>query len=390
MKTDLLTAEHPSATDWRREWFEFEDVAYMNVASQAPMPRVSIRAAQAAIEWKKYPHTLPEDVQTGLVGKVRELLAKMICAEAGEIAVTTGASTGLAVVAQGIEWRPDDEVLIARGEFPAHFATWLPMQESGRLRVRVVAPRERFLTTDDLIAAIGPRTRLVSTSLVRFDNAACCDAAKLASAVHAANGMLLLDVSQCVGAMPISVADLGADFLVAAGYKWLLSPYGTGFFWARQARIAEMRLGPAYWTATESAEAFHKLSGEDIKLTKEARRWDAPETSSFFNLAPMQASLEFLIRIGVQTVWEHNRALIAQIVERLPLDRCVLASPADPKLRGPFLCIAARNAAHTPDLYEKLRAAGVIVALREGALRIAPHLYNTERDIDRLIKVLTA
>jgi selenocysteine lyase/cysteine desulfurase len=390
MKSEQVASERSSATDWRTEWFEFDDVAYLNAAGQAPMPRVSIRAAQTAIEWKKYPHKIPDDVEHGLVGRVRELLARMIGADTSEIAVTTGASSGLAVVAHGIEWRPDDEVLIARGEFPAHFATWLPMQDAGRLRVRVAAPRERFLATEDLISAITPRTRLISTSLVRFDNAARCDAAKLADAIHAVGGLLLLDVSQCVGAMPMTVAGLGADFLVAAGYKWLLSPYGTGFFWARKERIAQMRSGPANWKATESAEEFHKLSGEDIQLTKEARRWDAPETSSFFNLAPMQVSLEFLHRVGVHTVWVHNRALIGQIIERLPLDRCILASPADPDARGPYVCIAARKASRTPELYEKLRAAGVIVSLREGALRIAPHLYNTEMDVDRLIRVLTA
>jgi len=390
MKTEQVTSKRPSATDWRAEWFEFDDVAYLNAASQAPMPRVSIRAAQAAIEWKKYPHKLPDDVEQGLVGRVRKLLARMIGADTGEIAVTTGASSGLAVVAQGMAWRPDDEVLIARGEFPAHFATWLPMRDSGRLRVRVVAPRERFLTTEDLIAAITPQTRLISTSLVRFDNAARCDAAKLAAAIHAVGGLLLLDVSQCVGAMPMTAAELGADFLVAAGYKWLLSPYGTGFFWARRERIAQMRPSPANWKATESAEEFHKLSGEDIQLTNEARRWDAPETSSFFNLAPMQESLEFLHRVGVNTVWEHNRALVGQIIERLPLDLCILASPADPDARGPYVCIAARKAPRTPELYGKLRAAGVIVSLREGALRIAPHLYNTEMDVDRLIRVLTS
>jgi selenocysteine lyase/cysteine desulfurase len=384
MKTELATA-----TDWRAEWFELEDVAYLNAAGQAPMPRVSIRAAQAALEWKKYPHKMPEDTYFALPGRVRAHLAEMIGAKPGEIALTTGASTGIAAVAQSYDWRPDDEVLIARGEFPAHQATWLPMQEAGKLRVRVVAPQGRFLTTDDLIDAITPRTRVVSTSLVRFDDGALCDAPRLAAAVHAVGGMLLLDAAQCVGAMPMQVNDLGADFLVASGYKWLLSPFGTGFFWASEARLAEMRPCPAYWMAIENAAEFHKLTGGDMKITKEARRWDNPETANFFNLAPMEASLAFLLRVGVNTVWEHCRSLTAQVVERLPVDRCVLASPAEPKARGQYICVAARKSERTPELYEKLRAAGVFVSLREGALRIAPHLYNNERDNDRLIRTLT-
>jgi cysteine desulfurase/selenocysteine lyase len=383
MKTQVA-----APTDWRAEWFEMEDTAYLNTAGQGPMPRVSIRAAQAALEWKKYPYKAPEDLYVTSPTRVRALLAEIIGAQPGEIAITTGASTGMAAVANGLKWQPDDEVLIARGEFPAHFATWLPMQEAGKLRVRIVTPRGRFLTTDDLIAAITPRTRLVSTALVRFDNAALCDAPRLAAAVHTAGALLLLDAAQCAGAMPMRVADLGADFIVASGYKWLLSPYGTGFFWASAKMLAEMQPSPAYWMAIENSSDFHNLTGE-IRLTNEARRWDAAETASFFNLAPMQTSLEFILRAGVSTIWDHVRGLTAQIVERLPLDRCVLASPADQDARGPYVCVAARKSEHTPQLYEKLRAAGVIVSLREGALRIAPHLYNTERDIDRLIKVLT-
>jgi selenocysteine lyase/cysteine desulfurase len=376
-------------TDWRSEWFEFDDVAYMNTAGQAAIPKVAVRAAQSAIEWKKYPHKMPDSLQFELTGRVRQLLAEMIGAQPAEIALTTGASTGMAAVAQGVDWKPGDEVLIARGEFPAHFATWLPMQEAGRLRVRVVSPRGRFLTTDDLIEAITPSTRLISTSFVRFDDGARCDPARLAAAIHKVGGMLLLDGAQCVGGMPMNIVELGADFLVVSGYKWLLGPYGTGFFWASAKSMAALKPMPAYWTAIEGSSDFSKLSGGEMRLKKEASRWDMPETANFFNLAPLQASLEFLARVGVKTVWEHNRELIAQIIERLPLDKCVLASPADPDLRGPYVCVASRHSSDTPKVYEKLRAAGVIVSLREGALRIAPHLYNTEMDVDRLISELT-
>ena len=199
--------------------------------------------------------------------------------------------------------------------------------------------------------------------------------------------MLLLDASQCAGAMPMEVSALGADFMVSSGYKWLLSPYGTGFFWARGELIEQLRVGPFYWMALEGAADFHTLSFSQWKLARGARRWDSPETASFFNLAAMEASLEFLLRAGVETVWEHNRRLLGEMLERLPLDRCVLASPRDAAARGPYACIAARSPEKTAALYQKLRAANVIVSLREGALRVAPHLYNTERDIDRLLAV---
>jgi cysteine desulfurase/selenocysteine lyase len=375
-------------TDWRKEWFEFEDVVYLNAAAQGPLPRVSLHAAAQALDWKKFPHTMPESVYFDLPNRIRTSLAKLIGAGAEEIAITTGTSSGLAAVAHSLDWKPGDEVLIAQGEFPAHFTTWLPMQAACKLKVIVVEPRERFLSADDFIAHMGPRTRLVSTSLVRFDDGVRLDAARLGHACHDAGALLLLDAAQCAGAMPIDVRALGADFLTVSGYKWLLSPYGTGFFWARAELIEEMREGPFYWMALEDAEKFHTLSAGVYKLAKGARRWDSPETASFTNLAAMDASLALLLRIGVETVWEHARRLIALMIDRLPRDRYVLASPASAEARGVYACVSPRKSELTAQLFERLRAAQVFVSLREGALRISPHLYNSERDIDRLLTVL--
>jgi selenocysteine lyase/cysteine desulfurase len=375
--------------DFRSAWFDFEDVAYLNTAGQGPLPRVAIRAAQAALEWKKFPHQLPDSAYFELPDRIRALLAQIIGGKPEEIALTTGASAGLAAVANGFDWKPDDEVILARAEFPAHLTTWKPLEAQGRLRVKIIAPRERFITADDFLAAMGPKTRLISASLVRFDDGSLLDAARVAKACHAQGAMLLLDVSQCAGAMPMDVAQLGADFLVCSGYKWLLSPFGTGFFWARGELIEKMRVGPFYWMALEGAEKFHTLSMEELRLAPGARRWDSPETASFFNLAAMNASLEFVLRAGPETVLEHNRRLMGMMYERLPRDRCVTASPTEPERRGPYACFAARSTEKTAAMYERLRKENIFVSLREGNLRVSPHLYSTERDIDKLIANVT-
>src|SRR5262249_39557063 len=151
-----------------------------------------------------------------------------------------------------------------------------PMQAREGVVLKVVAPRQHFLTADDFLAAMTPKTRLISTSLVRFNDGVLLDAASVAAACHAQGAQLLLDVSQCCGAMSLDVAQLGADFLVCAGYKWLLSPYGTGFFWAKSECIAQMRPGPFYWMGAEGAEKFSSLPSENPKPAPGARRWDAP------------------------------------------------------------------------------------------------------------------
>ncbi|HYA98221.1 MAG TPA: aminotransferase class V-fold PLP-dependent enzyme [Methylomirabilota bacterium] len=385
----MATATQGRITDWRDEWFEFEDATYLNMSTQGPMPKVALRAVQAALEWKKFPQHLSDAAYFEIPNRVRASLARLIGGSPSEIAITTGASDGMAAVALGLWWKPGDEILTGKGEFPAQFATWRPLEQREGVQLRAVGPRDRFLTADDFIGALTPKTRLVSLSLVRFDDGSRIDAARLAAACHAQGAYLLLDVSQCCGALPMDVAQLGADFVTSAGYKWLLGPYGTGFFWARSEHIPQMRPAPFYWMATEGADNFAALDFEQAAPGNGARRWDAAETPSFLNLAALDAALELVLRIGPETVYAHNDKLISQLFERLPRDRCVTASPLDPARRGPYGCFAARSPEKTHALFERLKKENVIVGLRQGNLRVSPHLYNTERDIDRVVAVIT-
>jgi selenocysteine lyase/cysteine desulfurase len=133
------------------------------------------------------------------------------------------------------------------------------------------------------------------------------------------------------------------------------------------------------------------LSFDDPRPAPGAKRWDTSEWASYFNLnlAAMDVSVDFVARAGLETVAAHNRKLIDLLYERLPMDSCVPTSPLDASQRGPYGCFAARTPEKTAALYEKLRKENVIVSLRQGSIRVSPHLYNTERDIDRLISVIT-
>jgi selenocysteine lyase/cysteine desulfurase len=380
-----------ASTDWREEWFEFEDTTYLNLAGQSPLPRVSIRAVQAALEAKKFPHQKADATYFEVPNRIRENIARLIGGKAEEIALTSGASAGAAAVAYALKWNPGDEVVLAKGEFPLQYTSWKPMEEREGLKVTIVGPKERFISSDDLIRAMTPRTRIVSVSLVRYDDGSLLDAPRVARACHQQGALLLLDVSQCCGAMPLDVEQLGADFLVCAGYKWLLSPYGTGFFWVKSEHLSSARPGPFYWMAVQGADNFSSLHFDDPKPAPNAKRWDAPEWASYFNfnLAAMDASVELVTRMGPERVAAHNRKLIDFMFDRLPKDRCVPSSPLDAAIRGPYGCFSARSREKTSELYQRLRKENVIVSLREGNIRVSPHLYNTERDIDRLISVIT-
>jgi cysteine desulfurase/selenocysteine lyase len=377
-------------TDWREHWFDNEEAIYLNLAGQSPMPKVSFRAVQASLEWKKFPQRIPDTAFFDIPNRIRTSIGKLINAQPNDIALTTGASSAMSSIAYGIDWKPGDEVLTAILEFPLQYATWKPMELREGIALKVVKPRDRFLTADDILAALTPRTRVVSLSLVRFDNGVLLDAARIGKACRAQNTLFVLDASQGCGAVPIDVQAMNVDFLVSAGYKFLLGPFGTGFCWGRPEVVAAMRPGPFYWMAAAGIERdFANMNFADPKPAAGAMRWDAAETANYFNHAALDASVEFVLQTGVTTVREHCSNLIAQLFDRLPKDRCIPASPLDPAQRGPYACFTARTPDKTVALYEKLRKENVIVSLREGNIRVSPYLFNTERDIDRLVSVIT-
>src|SRR5260370_3211990 len=133
-------------TDWRQEWFEIEDATYLNLASQSPMPKVSIRAVQAVLEANKYPHQKPDSTFFEVPNRLRASIAKLIVGKPEEIALTSRASAGAAAVAYALTWKPGDEGISARGEFPLQSATWKPMEKRDGLILKIVSPRDRSIT----------------------------------------------------------------------------------------------------------------------------------------------------------------------------------------------------------------------------------------------------
>lgn len=384
-----ITTAKTICSSWRDAWFPTDGAVYLNAAGQAAMPRIALEAVQRSLEWKKFPYSMTDAAELDLPRGVRSSIATVIGANPEEIAVTTGASSGLIALAYSMAWNRGDEILTAYREFPLQYTTWRPMEQREGITLKVIRPRDRWITADDFIAALTPKTRLVSASLVRFDDGSMLDAAKLGAACRAQETVLALDVSQSCGAMAMNVNELGADFITCSGYKWLLGPYGTGFFWASSALLDRLRPGPYYWQGIAGMTNYDALIFENPQAAGGARPWDASETASYFNLAGWGASLNFLQQVGIETVAAHNQALITRLRDSLSSDRCVWTSPADPAHRGPYGCFAGRSAEQTQALYQRMKEEKLYASLREGNIRVSTHLYNTEDDIDKLIDVIS-
>ena len=371
--------------DWKNEWFPIGDVTYLNFAAHAAIPRVALDAVQLSVAAKMRPHIVDDRSFFSVAASLRQTLATLIGASPDEVALTSGAGAGLATIAYALNWSAGDEVIIAGGEFPAHYATWKPMEAREGIKVQITHPQGQFIQSDDLIAAMTPRTRVISVSHVRFDDGSILDASSLAAACKKHGTLLVLDVSQSCGAIPMDVRSLGADFIVCAGYKDLLGPFGTGFLWAKPQNADLLRPGPYNWLSQE-VESFARLNYVDPRPARTLSRWDAAEAPSIynFNLTVMEASLKFVLNATPTLIHDHNQALISYFFERLP-EGYRLASPRQASQRGVFGCIEVGSRCNTESVYQTLRDERFVVALREGRIRVAPHLLNSTQDIDRLL-----
>src|SRR5712671_699680 len=374
--------------DWKNEWFPIDDATYLNFAAHAAIPRVALNAVQRSVAAKMQPHIVDDRSFFSVAASLRQTLATLIGANPDEVALTSGAGAGLAAIAYALKWSRGDEVVFARGEFPVQHATWKPMEAREGIKVRIAVPQGQFIQSDDLVAAMTPSTRVVSVSHVRFDDGSMLDVSSLAAACKRNGTLLVLDVSQSCGAIPMNVRSLRADFIVCAGYKYLLSPWGTGFVWTRKSTLERLRPGPYNWLS-QGVETFAHLNYVDPGPSSTMSRWDTAEASSLFNfnLTVMEASVKFVLQAGPAFIRDHTQTLINYFFERLP-EGCQLASPFESTRRGVFGCIDVGNRKDTEALYQTLRKEGFVVALREGRIRIAPHLLNTRQDMDRLLAVM--
>jgi len=374
--------------DWKNEWFPIEDATYLNFAAHAVIPRVALNAVQVSVAAKSRPHIVDDQSFFSVARSLRQTLATLIGASQDDIALTSGAGAGLATIAYALKWSAGDEVIISGGEFPAHYATWKPMEAREGIKVQITHPQGQFIQSDDLIAAMTPRTRVISVSHVRFDDGSILDGSSLAVACKSNGTLLVLDVSQSCGAIPMDVRSLGADFIVCAGYKYLLSPWGTGFLWTKTQNLDSLRPGPYNWLS-QGVESFARLNYVDPEPAPTLSRWDSAEAASIynFNLTVMEASAKFVLDASPALIRDHNQALINYFFERLP-EGYRLASPRQALQRGVFGCIEVGSRGDTESLYQTLRDERFVVALREGKIRVAPHLLNSTKDIGRLLSVM--
>ena len=367
--------------DYRSEFSDFGPVTYLNCAYHGPFPRVTAERIRQAIELESNPTQLVVNHFFELRESIRARLARIIGAGADDIALVGSATQGIGNVASGLEFRPGDEVVISSANFPSNLFTWINLRRLG-VRVHVLNPQRGILALDDVAAAVNSKTRVLALDWVSYSSGARADLSALGELAHRHGALFVVDGTQGVGAIEMDLKSLPVDVVAAAAYKWLLAPYGTGFLYLRPAVREQLDLKVVTWLSVEGSREFDALPIEDFTVTNTARRYDI---LAFINMFGLEASLEFIERIGVATINAHCTRLLDRLGEELLERGYVLATGGD-QLRSTILCFQAKSSQATTALYQKLKSQNIAVSLRQGMIRVSPHLYNNEADIDRLLE----
>jgi selenocysteine lyase/cysteine desulfurase len=372
--------------DWdalrRAEFPVTERWAYFDHAAVAPLPRRSgaiLRAwaedqeQNGVVHWPNWERRL-ETLRAGA--------ARLINAHSDEIAFVGSTTQGIGLVAEGFPWRVGDSVVTAAEEYPSNIYPWMNLASRG-VSLRTVPSREGRIWVEDLAEAIDGSTRVLTISHVEFASGFRNDLDALAGLCQERGVALFVDAIQGLGPLVIDVQRTPIDFLAADGHKWLLGPEGAGLLYVRRDWIERLRPLGVGW---HSVVGSYNSPEIDFRLKPNAQRWEGGS----FNMPGLQAlgaSLSLFLEIGPDVVSNRilDRAAAVRAIAVAAGWRVVGSTwPGD---RSGIVALE-RPGVDPNTVVRSLRARGVAVACRRGKLRISPHVYNDEEDLERLAEGL--
>ncbi|WMJ01750.1 aminotransferase class V-fold PLP-dependent enzyme [Pseudomonas chlororaphis subsp. aurantiaca] len=365
------------------EFVQAPGLRYLNHAAVAPWPN---RAAEAVARFAK------ENVLLGardypdwmaLEQRLRERLMRLLNAPStDDIALVKNTSEALSFVAFGLSWEKGDQIVISDEEFPSNRVVWEALASQG------VEVLQVSLKGDDpegaLLAACGPRTRLMAISAVQFASGLRLDLQRLGAGCKQQNVLFCIDAIQQLGAQPFDVQAYQCDFAMADGHKWMLGPEGLGVFYCRSELRAQLKLHEFGWHMLEHMGDYSRNEWEPAK---NARRFECGSPNMLGAMA-LEASLSLLEEVGM----EHVATLIAERVQWLQdglnaIPGVRLHTPLNPARRGGIFSFSI-DGIDNRVVYEALLQQQVVCIPRGPGVRFSPHFYTEKRVIDETLAIV--
>ena len=367
-------------TDLRSQFSVTQRWAFLDHAAVAPLPD---RAVMAMADYAK--SQAENGAGTVLewyarAGEVRKLAAQLINApDAHDVYFIPNTTHGIGVIAEGYPWQPGDNVVLPGEEYPSNQYPWMNLSHRG-VEVRSVPSKGSRILVDDIRAAMDDRTRVVTVSAVEFASGFRNDLEAIGSLCRDNGSFFFVDAIQALGAFPIDVQALGIDALSADGHKWMFGPEGAGFGYIRREWVT--RLHPI-GIGAHSVVKTNAYSSIDMELKPHAGRWEGG-SYNMPGLYGLGASLELILGMGSKQMQDRVLMLTDYLCENaLSAGLEVFSSRRTGEASG-VVSLTPTNA--SPDeVITRCRAAGVLVANRGGRIRVSPHAYNTEGEIDRFL-----
>lgn len=372
----------------RREefpWAAARETIYLNNASTGPMPERSVRATAEWAHLRANPERAPYDLQFGTLARGRELIARLVGAETGEIALATNTTFGINLAAFGLPLATGDVVLTPDLEFPANVYPWMQLAERRGVEYRRLRCDDGVLDRDRLERELeDERVRVVSVSWVQANSGARADLTALGTLCRERGVYFVVDAIQGLGPLELDLRVTPVDILTSGAQKWMLGPWGAGFVYVRNELVPQLEPHDVSWMAVRGSDDFTNLTDYDLTWREDARRYEFI-TLPYQDFAGMNASLDLMHELGTKAVSAHSLHLADMIVSWACAKDVPIVTPTASDRRAAIVLLGLPDAA---SVSRRLKEAHVAHSLRKGGIRLSPYFFNTEDEIERVLRLI--
>lgn len=370
--------------DWdkcREQFPVTKKYIYLNHAGVAPLPLCVHQAMGRFLDDATNNGAVNSKLWEATAETCRTNAAKLINSDTDEIAFMKNTSQGIIIAANGIDWREGDNVVTTAVEFPANVYPWWSLKRLG-VETRMVPERKRRIHIEDIEAAIDERTRCVTISHVEFASGFRNDIAAIGDLCRERGLWFVVDAIQSVGAIDVDVRACNVDILAADGHKWLLAPEGAAIFFCAKEKQEALINTNVGWAGVVNPRDFLNY---DFIPQPAATRFEEGSYNSV-GLYGLNAAIELLLEVGIPNIEQRILDLTERLIEGLRSKSYRLLTPTGESERSGIV-VFENDQWTSADLVDRLRGENVIGAER-GGVRLSPHFYNSEAEIDRVLDLL--
>jgi selenocysteine lyase/cysteine desulfurase len=363
------------------------DVCYLNAASYSPLPRKTLEAARAAVGRKGQPWLIDNDFAQAQYERTRKAAAALIDAAPDDVALTPSVGYGVSTAAKILAVPAGARVLVLENDHSSAVLDWMTRAGQGGFTVDAVRQPGHGDWTAAVLGAIerpgAAPIAIASISSVHWSDGGVVDLGCVALALRARGAALLIDATHSVGVLDVDVQKLDPDFVVFPTYKWLIGPYARAFLYVAKRHQHGVPLEQTT-SGRRAVRSEHEVYFADLAYVDNARRFDMGERDHFISMEMAAIGMEMMHAWGRPAIVARLAMLTRRLAEGL---NDMGAAIPDPHVRAPHILSLSFPHGMPQNLIAKLAAENVYVAPRLGRLRISPHVYNDEEDVDRFIDV---